>query len=631
MRPGPPSRRTPLPAGLLVAGGTTGCGLLDRGPAAENTVEDLAAALGERTFDDVAMQPTDRAEAPQQQLDRVLGDLAGLDVTVTAGDTEEDGDTASGTLTWTWQVAGQEWTYDAPVALDRSGEQWRVDWQPSLVEPSLTDGERLGTTTLRPRRGDIVGVRGEPIVTPRPVVRFGIDKTKIRPAQAVPSARRLAALLDIDVRPYADRARASGPKAFVEAIVLREDDALQVDGLDTIPGAVGIPDEIPLAPTREFAGAIVGDVGPVTAEMVEKSEGELEAGDVAGLSGLQARYEEQLSGTEGMVVEAIGDEAGQERTLFRVEEVNGEPLRTTLEPALQRQAEGLLAEVGPASALVALRPGTGAVVVAASGPGSKGYNTATFAQYAPGSTFKAVTALALLRAGVRPGDQVSCPPSLTVDGKRFENYDDYPPGSLGEITLREAVAQSCNTALISQRDLLEEGALAEAAAALGLGVDHDLGFPAYFGQVPPPESETGRAASMIGQGTVLASPLAMATVAASVQAGHAVLPMLLPDHQVQQTAPAVPLTGPEAESLGTLLRAVVEEGSGAFLADVPGPPVLAKTGTAEFGTGTDLRTHAWMIAAQGDLAVAVFVEVGESGSRTAGPILEEFLRSVSTG
>jgi cell division protein FtsI/penicillin-binding protein 2 len=75
-----------------------------------------------------------------------------------------------------------------------------------------------------------------------------------------------------------------------------------------------------------------------------------------------------------------------------------------------------------------------------------------------------------------------------------------------------------------------------------------------------------------------------------------------------------------------MLRAVVTQGSGTSLADVPGPPVLAKTGTAEYGVGPALDTHAWMIAAHGDLAVAVFVETGESGSRTAGPILEEFLR-----
>ena len=75
-----------------------------------------------------------------------------------------------------------------------------------------------------------------------------------------------------------------------------------------------------------------------------------------------------------------------------------------------------------------------------------------------------------------------------------------------------------------------------------------------------------------------------------------------------------------------MLRGVVTSGSGSLLADVPGPPVIAKTGTAEFEKNGEIRTHAWMIAAQGDLAVAVFVDEGESGSGTAGPILESFLR-----
>ena len=75
-----------------------------------------------------------------------------------------------------------------------------------------------------------------------------------------------------------------------------------------------------------------------------------------------------------------------------------------------------------------------------------------------------------------------------------------------------------------------------------------------------------------------------------------------------------------------MLRAVVTSGSGIGLLDLPGPPAIAKTGTAEFERDGDLLTHAWMIGAQGDLAVAVFVELGSSGSGTAGPILEAFLR-----
>ena len=76
------------------------------------------------------------------------------------------------------------------------------------------------------------------------------------------------------------------------------------------------------------------------------------------------------------------------------------------------------------------------------------------------------------------------------------------------------------------------------------------------------------------------------------------------------------------------MRAVVTTGSGRFLQDVPGE-VGAKTGTAEYGepdASGALPTHTWMIATRGDLAVAVFVETGVSGSTTAGPLLEAFLR-----
>ena len=180
---------------------------------------------------------------------------------------------------------------------------------------------------------------------------------------------------------------------------------------------------------------------------------------------------------------------------------------------------------------------------------------------------------------------------------------------------------------------MSQAALADAAAALGLGVDRDLGLPAYFGSVPATDeeagSETGHAAALIGQGRVTASPLAMAAVAASVAKGGLVVPRLLPDQPTDDATPGSPLTAKEARQLRGLMRGVVTRGSGRFLAGVPGAPVLAKTGTAEFGSSTPLQTHAWMIAVHGDLAVAVFVDVGDSGSRTAGPLLDRFLRAAA--
>jgi cell division protein FtsI/penicillin-binding protein 2 len=282
-----------------------------------------------------------------------------------------------------------------------------------------------------------------------------------------------------------------------------------------------------------------------------------------------------------------------------------------------------LANTKPASALVAIRPSTGAIVAAANGQGNRGQSLATVGRAAPGSTFKIVSALALLRADLTPGSTVKCPPTVTVNGRRFSNYSDYPRSHQGTITLRTALAQSCNTAFISQRGKLDPSSLARAAGSLGFGIDYDVGFPSFFGSVPNDQTATGRAAAMIGQGKVEASPMTMAAVAASVVAGKTLIPHLV-DGQ-QPASKGEPLTAHEARQLREMMQAVVTEGSGRVLGNLPGPAVLAKTGTAEYGTSEPLKTHAWMVAAQGDLAVAVFVNDGKSGSATAGPLIRTFL------
>ena len=85
---------------------------------------------------------------------------------------------------------------------------------------------------------------------------------------------------------------------------------------------------------------------------------------------------------------------------------------------------------------------------------------------------------------MNPSSEVKCPETITVDGRRFKNYSDYPSSQLGTITLKTALAQSCNTAFIGSRTKLDDGDLAEAAASLGLGADYDTGFPSFFGEVP---------------------------------------------------------------------------------------------------------------------------------------------------
>ena len=630
--------RRPLVLVLLLALATSGC-FFSKGADARDAANAFAAALQKQDVHGIGFT---RPSGPRDYA--ALVKTLDYPAKVQVDQVTRSGDSASVRLNWSVDLGGHTWKHQTHATLVEQGGAWKVSWKPSILADSMTTGETFQVTRIKAERGDILGADDEALVTARPVLRFGIDRAQVAAGAAPDSARQLATLLGIDPAAYATQVSKAGPKAFVQALAMRHDQVPNdlLGRIGSIPGARAISDHLPLAPTKAFAAQLLGTVGPATKELVDQSDGRLQAGDDTGLSGLELRYDEQLSGKPGVKVSAVpaappaGQEPKEPRTLFEVDSSPGEDLHTTLDLRLQLRADDLLAGVGPASAIVAIRPSTGAIVAAASGPGGKGYNTATFGRYAPGSTFKVVSALALLRAGLTPQSKVSCTPTILVDGKKFKNYSDYPSGRLGQISLRDALANSCNTGFISQHGRLHGTDLAQAAASLGVGIDHDLGFPAYFGQVPPPASDTEGAADMIGQGKVLASPMAMAAVVASVSKGDTVVPQLLvpkSDGSTTGAAPASPPTDPltaaEAAQLRAMMHAVVTDGSGTLLQPLQPPTVIAKTGTAEYGsaTGGSLPTHAWMIAAQGDLAVAVFVDTGESGSHTAGPILKAFLQA----
>ena len=646
-RPDRAAAAAAVAVGVLLSSGLAGCTAEDRRQeSADGTATQLVAALRTGDLSAAPITVPGQDEDPSAAYADTLGDLGPMleagDAQIAAGDARIEEDRAVVPLTWSWTIGGRDWRYRTSLTLrpevDQSGEQvtdaegrpqWQATYSPAWVHPDLAEGDALDLQELTADRGDIVGASGQPIVVERDVVRLGVDKTALDGASAAASARRIARIAQVDVPSYVQSVEAAGDSAFVPAITLRADEArAQIRRVERVQGGLAFADSEPLAPSADFAAPLIGRVGPVTAEILAESGGDVQAGDIVGLSGLQARYDSELRGQDGVVVrrESAG---GDVRTLFDVQPVAGEPLRLTLDVDLQQRAQSILDSVpdsAGATALVAIRPSDGHVLAAASGQGADGLATATFGSEPPGSTFKIVSALALLRNGVEPGSRLDCPASVVVDGKTFTNYDDYPASATGRIDLAGALAQSCNTAFIGARDRIGEGDLAAAAAALGLGVDHAMGYPVFFGSVPAPESETEAAASLIGQGRVLASPVAMASVMASVQAGKAVLPVLVQGVDVQQTPPTAPLTRAEQKQLQTMLRGVVRNGSGQVLAGVGATG--AKTGTAEFGEpgpGGSLPTHAWMVASRGDLAVAAYVERGDSGSGTAGPLLTAFL------
>jgi len=635
-------RRSTVGLAVALAGpGLAGCTIVSQPPPPEPNAAATALAAG-LAQGDLAKVVFDGATAADATafVKAAVGDLKDVRRSVTVAKvakTEGNDKKATASLTFTWDVdeSDKDWTYSSDAGLSLGQDKtWHVTWSPALLAPALTASEHLTSARTQARRADILGANTTPLVTERAVYQIGVDKGRITPAQAASSAAALAALLGIDPAAYSKTVVSAGAKAFVIALTLRADDPLatsKTDAIAAVPGAVRVPGKSALGPSPTFARGLLGAVGEATAEIVQASAGKVRMGDVVGLSGLEQRYDAQLRGTDGLKVQAVGTDASGKpsaRDLFSRDPAPGKPLTIALDPTAQNAAESVVgASTTTLTALVAIRPSTGEILVAANGPAANGQPLATSGHAAPGSTFKIVSALALLRAGLTPDAVVSCTPTVVVNGRTFKNYNDYPADKLGQIPLRTAFANSCNTAFISSNDKVSQADLTSAAASLGIGVDLDLGFPSYLGSVPDQGAGTEHAASMIGQARIEVAPMDMATVVASVMTGAAVRPKLVMDNPAAAAfpPPAKPLQPAEAQALQAMMGAVVSEGSGRVLADVG--VTVAKTGTAEYGTQTPPKTHAWMVAGRGDLAVVAYVEDGVSGSQTAAPLIKAFLQA----
>lgn len=561
----------------------------------------------------------------------VLGALrdAGATPEVTLADAGEAQDgTRTATYDWTWTLPDDAgtWEYTTTATLTKGEDGWAPQLTPAALGPELEDGETLAVHAVDPELGTITDRDGTQLYGPRDVKVLGLDKSQLAADQLDSSARDLAAALGTDADRYAESVAGAGEEAFVPALTIRVSDEGEYDlaKAGQVPGFHALEEQRPLAVERDYAPGVLGSLREATAEDVEKSGGEIQAGDQVATGGVLAAEQDAILGTSGLEIVATGGE--QERPLHEVAPVAGTTVRTTLDDDLQRRATAAIADEDSPSAVIALSASTGDVLAAALGPTGQSYPVGLVGQYAPGSTFKTVTALSLLRAGVTPDTELQCPETASVAGRSFKNADSMDPSLFGTMPLRSVIAHSCNTALLLQHETVSQAELADAATTLGIGQEAPAGLDAFMGSIDPADEGVEHAAAMMGQGRVLTSPLAMATVLASVQNGSTVTPRILADED--QAAPEVPtpLTEEEAAQMQEMLRGVVTDGSLDDFADLPGEPVIGKTGTAEFTNEEgELALHSWVIVAQGDLVVAAFVEDGSYGSVTAGPIAREVL------
>ena len=423
-------------------------------------------------------------------------------------------------------------------------------------------------------------------------------------------------------------------------------------------------------------GRILAADGTVLARSVRTSEGTYErsypTGEefphaigysylTLGRAGLERFRNSYLNGESGTNLQRILDQLqGKQR--------QGNDVFTTLDPVAQQVANSQLA--GREGAVVALDPRNGAIKVMASSPSfdpralrsrrsyerlaanAKGrplVNRATQFGYAPGSTFKVLTATAAIDTGAyTPSSTVSGLNGVPISGVPLQNDNNE---SFGQITLTEALAKSVNTVWAQVAERLGKATVARYMSRFGFGAKPRLDYPAeqmsssgeyHRSLLVAPTSplvDVGRMG--IGQDKLRVTPLQMAEVAAAVanhgrlMTPHMTAAIVDPEGRtVEVIKPHVRATvmKPETAAAVTgMMEAVVREGTGTP-AQIPGVPVAGKTGTAETQFGSALN-DVWFIAfAPANaprVAIAVTVEkVPGFGATYAAPVAKQVMEAL---
>ena len=295
-------------------------------------------------------------------------------------------------------------------------------------------------------------------------------------------------------------------------------------------------------------------------------------------------------------------------------------LATTIDPAAE-QAARTAVDAHKNSSMVVIQPSTGKILAVANNAGFNDF--ALTAAVAPGSTMKTITSTALFTEGVlTPDTDVACPKAFTIQGITYHNdKGESEPPSTPFIT---DFAQSCNNAFSTQWEHLTNGRLAETAKRYyGLDQKWDIGIgnesASYF-NAPASASGSELAQEAFGEGELTASPLAMASIAATIDSGRFRQPYLAPG-ATRVTAKRLP--GSTDAWMKEMMRAVVTSGTAEPIGF--GAGVYAKTGTADVdGQG---QPNSWFIAFEPsqDVAVGCLVLNAGYGAQFAGPEVKNFL------
>ena len=429
----------------------------------------------------------------------------------------------------------------------------------------------------------------------------------------------------------------------------------------------------------------VDDISEVRIESLQK----LHYTGKTGAAGIELSYNQVLSGRSGWELWSKTSSGYNQTRLKYSEPEQGGNVMLSLDYRIQQAAETALSKLKdpqgdllPAAAVM-IDVHSGEILALASQPSfdpnrladrvsSKYYdeveksggwlNRTTQGLYAPGSTFKVITAMAGMRKKVVDWDDIlDCGPFFRVGNRDFPEHE---PVGYGEVNLDKMLAVSCN--VWNYQVGLRTGIDALAAEARRFGLNApllqtvsdletggqpmtELPFAASRGLVVPDREyklrigagawNDGDTANLaIGQGYLLTTPLHMACLAASIARGETrTVPSII--HSLERTgrhigSQSIGLNADQLESLRGGMVRCVEEGT-ARIARIQGLPYAGKTGTSEYFKKGEKAHLAWMIGyAPADNPVVAFavlvegqVDTNTWGGKTAGPVAKEMLES----
>lgn len=486
------------------------------------------------------------------------------------------------------------------TTISKQNDDWKIDWKPALIFPGMVKTDKVRITEDSATRGQIVDRNGTPLATKGQFSEAGIVPAKLGEGdEKTENIQAISKKLGISTEYINKQLEQKWVQAdsFVPLVTLDE---------DKLPEATGLTyaqKELRTYPLNEATSHLIGYVGEVSAEDIEKNP-KLGVGDVIGKSGLERYYDKQLRGKDGGEIKIINDQTKQEDTLQKIDRKDGEEIKLTIDAAVQKKAfDSLGSETG---AVTMINPTNGELLALVSTPSYDAnqmvlgitaddyakYNDdkrlpflARYAnRYAPGSTFKTITATIGLDTGITKPDKVREISGLKWQkdsswGKYFvTRVHDVP-----KVNMTDALVHSDN--IYFAQEGLEIGKDKLTAGLKKFDFDKEYNLP--FTMEPAQISNDGLNSDILladtsyGQGELLMSPIQQA-IAYSAIANNGKMPYPKLDTK-EATGKSTQAT--EATSANqvkdALIKTVSDPAGTAHGLEIQGHNIAAKTGTAE--------------------------------------------------